>query len=67
MERFGARRGSWLTLKRLFRCHPLSTQFGFDPVPEQWDSLLPELHKAECNMRPDTLAEASAQVNEVRS
>ena len=34
IERFGVARGSWLTLKRLLRCQPLSRKFGFDPVPE---------------------------------
>jgi putative membrane protein insertion efficiency factor len=37
VERFGVRRGSWLTLKRLLRCQPLSRKFGFDPVPETWE------------------------------
>lgn len=36
VERFGVARGSWLTLRRLLRCHPLSGKFGFDPVPEAW-------------------------------
>jgi len=31
--RHGALRGSWLTLKRLLRCHPW-TPCGCDPVPE---------------------------------
>jgi len=34
VERFGVARGTWLTLKRLLRCHPLSRKFGYDPVPD---------------------------------
>jgi hypothetical protein len=34
VERFGVARGSWLTLKRLLRCHPLSRKFGYDPIPD---------------------------------
>jgi uncharacterized protein len=34
VERFGLARGSWLTLKRLLRCHPFSRKFGYDPVPD---------------------------------
>jgi len=32
LDRHGARRGSWLALRRLLRCHPFHAA-GFDPVP----------------------------------
>jgi putative membrane protein insertion efficiency factor len=38
IERFGVVRGPWLALKRLLRCQPLSRKFGYDPVPETWDT-----------------------------
>jgi uncharacterized protein len=34
VERFGARRGTWLAAKRLLRCRPFSPG-GYDPVPEE--------------------------------
>jgi uncharacterized protein len=38
VERFAVARGSWLALKRLLRCQPLSRRFGYDPVPEAPES-----------------------------
>ncbi len=34
LERFGAVKGSWLTIKRLLKCHPLHPG-GVYPVPEK--------------------------------
>ena len=34
LERHGALRGAWLTLRRLGRCHPWGGH-GYDPVPAE--------------------------------
>jgi putative membrane protein insertion efficiency factor len=47
VQRFGARRGIWLTLKRLGRCQPF-TRGGFDPVPD-FDSHPPVSSRSENN------------------
>jgi len=37
ITRFGALRGGWLALKRVFRCHPFRSG-GHDPVPDKWEN-----------------------------
>ncbi|PKM42803.1 MAG: membrane protein insertion efficiency factor YidD [Gammaproteobacteria bacterium HGW-Gammaproteobacteria-1] len=36
IERYGAWRGGWMTLRRLGRCHPWH-EGGYDPVPDEKD------------------------------
>jgi len=46
IERFGVMRGSWMGMKRLLRCHPLSRKFGYDPVPEKTEVTVSESGEA---------------------
>ncbi|MEH7437634.1 membrane protein insertion efficiency factor YidD [Neobacillus drentensis] len=34
IQRFGAFKGGWLTLKRILKCHPFHSG-GLDPVPDK--------------------------------
>jgi uncharacterized protein len=34
VQRYGALKGGWLTLKRILKCHPFHPG-GMDPVPEK--------------------------------
>jgi len=33
IEKYGAAKGGYLALRRLFRCHPFSRRDPYDPVP----------------------------------
>ena len=33
LQKHGVFRGSWLSVKRVSRCHPFYNKAGYDPVP----------------------------------
>lgn len=33
VNEFGAFKGAWIGLKRIFRCRPKNKSYGYDPVP----------------------------------
>ena len=33
IQKYGARKGAWLALKRILRCHPFYKGDSYDPVP----------------------------------
>ncbi len=35
ISRYGAFRGTILTIKRIIRCNPFNKKKGYDPVPEE--------------------------------
>ena len=60
VERYGARKGAWLGVRRVLRCHPFSAS-GFDPVPDldsgsheghSHDDHSPEAHLRENSAEP---------------
>ena len=43
VKRFGALKGGFLAVKRIFKCHPFHPG-GIDPVPEKWPGFTGKHH-----------------------
>jgi putative membrane protein insertion efficiency factor len=62
IERFGVMRGTWLGMKRLLSCQPLSRKFGYEPVPEKWEAM-----RTNSSRSSATNSDKDAETQEVRS
>ena len=40
INKFGFFKGGFLASKRIFRCHPWSGSYGYDPVPSKNDTII---------------------------
>jgi putative membrane protein insertion efficiency factor len=44
IEHHGLRRGGWMAIKRVMRCHPFRKEWGYDPVPTEIAENLAKKH-----------------------